>query len=89
VRKSDDREIFDVKNERHLANWVGQPVDVYLVIRDGEQVIRWMNITQHLKGRPDKKSRQIPFDGRKLDAPEVWRIRDELIPRAAQSLIRQ
>ena len=72
-----------MKNERHLEYWVSQPVDVYLVIRQtdetsGEQVIRWMNVTRYLKSRKDKPSRQIIFEGEKLDAPAVWRTRDDV-----------
>ncbi|NOS88380.1 MAG: DUF4365 domain-containing protein, partial [Methylococcaceae bacterium] len=85
TRKADGNEIFDVKNERHLAYWVNQPVDVYLVIRQqdersGEATIRWMNLTRYLKEREDKTSRQIVFAGEKLDAPAVWRVRDEFFP---------
>lgn len=80
--KGDGREIFDVSNERHLEHWLSQPVDVYLVIRQTDeatsgQVIRWMNVTRYLKARKDKKSRQIVFDGQKLDMEAVWRVRDE------------
>ena len=85
TRKADGKEIFDVTNERHLAYWIRQPVDVYLVIRQtdrlsGEQVIRWMNVTQNLKARKDKKSRQIIFEGEKLDTASVWKLRDVFIP---------
>lgn len=76
TRKSDNKEVFDVKSPRHLEYWTNQPVDVYLVIRDAEETIRWMNITQYLKGRADKANRQIIFDGEVLDAPAVWRVRD-------------
>jgi WD40 repeat protein/DNA-directed RNA polymerase subunit RPC12/RpoP len=69
TRKSDEQEIFDVSKPRHLDYWVSQPVDVYLVIRDAEETIRWMNVTRYLKQRPDKQSRQIVFSGEKLDAP--------------------
>jgi len=37
TRKGDGREVFDVKNERHLDYWVTQPVDVYLVIRQTDE----------------------------------------------------
>ena len=82
TRKTDGQEIFDMKNDRHLEYWVSQPVDVYLVIRhkdevSGQEAIHWMNITRYLKLRKDKTSRQIVFDGKKLDAPAVWRVRDE------------
>lgn len=59
TRKSGGREVFDVKIERHLEYWIGQPVDVYLVIRQqdemsGDGTIRWMNVTRTLKNRKDK-----------------------------------
>ena len=64
TRKGDGSEVFDVSNDRHLEYWISQPVDVYLVIRQtdelsGQQVIRWMNVTRYLKARKDRKSRQI------------------------------
>jgi small GTP-binding protein len=85
TRKSDDREIFDVKNERHLSYWVNQPVDVYLVIRQteersGEGSIRWMNVTRYLRDRKDKTSRQIVFEGERLDMQAVWKLRDRFCP---------
>ena len=85
TRKGDGCEIFDVKDDRHLSYWVSQPVDVYLVIRQtdeatGGHVIRWMNVTSYLKARKDGKSRQIIFDGQKLDMEAVWKVRDEFFP---------
>jgi len=85
TRQRDDREIFDVKNERHLDYWVSQPVDVYLVIRQteergGEGTIRWMNVTRYLKNRKDKTSRQIIFEGERLDMQAVWKLRDRFCP---------
>ena len=85
TRKGDGREVFDVKNERHLDYWINQPVDVYLVIRQkdeqsGEETIRWMNVTRYLKNRKDKTSRQIVFEGERLDMQAVWRLRDRFWP---------
>ncbi|TLU87714.1 MAG: TIR domain-containing protein [Chlorobium sp.] len=82
TRKGDGSEVFDVTNERHLEYWIQQPVDVYLVIRQsdemsGQEVIRWMNVTRYLKSRKNQKSRQIIFAGEKLDASAVWRVRDQ------------
>ena len=81
TRKGDGREVFDLKNDRHLEYWINQPVDVYLVIRQtdemrGHETIRWMNVTRYLKDRKDKKSRQIIFDGEKLDMEAVYKVRD-------------
>lgn len=85
LRKSDGKEIFDVKNERHLEYWVNQQVDVYLVVRQTEKVsggscIRWMNLTSYLKNRLDKQSRQIIFDGVKLDMEAVWKVHESFFP---------
>jgi small GTP-binding protein len=82
TRKSDGQEIFDVHNERHFTYWISQPVDVYLVIRQkdemtGESVIRWMNVTEYLNQRNNKKSRQLVFAGEKLDMEAVYRVRDK------------
>jgi small GTP-binding protein len=90
-RRKDGREVFDVKNDRHLEYWISQPVDVYLVIRQtdertGEETIRWMNVTRYLKNRKDKKSRQIIFDGEALKMEAVWRLRDAFFPQSARTL---
>ncbi len=77
TRKGDGREVFDITNDRHLDYWVSQPVDVYLVIRQKDETIRWMNVTSYLKQREDKKSRQIIFEGKKLDATAMWKVRDQ------------
>jgi GTPase SAR1 family protein len=91
TRRRDGREVFDVKNDRHLEYWISQPVDVYLVIRQtdertGEETIRWMNVTRYLKNRKDKKSRQIIFDGEALKMEAVWRLRDAFFPPSARTL---
>ncbi|HEV7507823.1 MAG TPA: TIR domain-containing protein [Thermoanaerobaculia bacterium] len=85
TRQRDGREVFDVKNPRHLDYWINQPVDVYLVIRQtderrGEETIRWMNVTRYLKNRKDKTSRQIVFEGERLDMQAVWKLRDRFCP---------
>jgi GTPase SAR1 family protein len=85
LRKSDGTEVFDVQNDRHLESWVSQPVDVYLVTRQTDEVtggsgIRWMNLTRYLKTRTDKWSRQITFDGEPLTMEAVWRLRDQFFP---------
>ena len=56
TRKTDGKEVFDVKDPRHL-----------------------LNVTRYLKARKDE-SRRIVFDGEKLDAPAVWRLRGS-VPR--------
>lgn len=78
-RKSDGKKIFDVKNKSHLDYWQNQPVDLYLVILNGEGTILWMNVTQYLTARIHKESRQIEFDGEKLDADSLLGLRDTLL----------
>jgi hypothetical protein len=77
-RKRDMKLVFDIKKYRHLKYWVNQPGDVYLVIQDAQDVIRWMNLTEYLNTRKNKKSKQIIFDGEKLDAAAIERLRDGL-----------
>ncbi len=85
--KSDDRlrvsRLAERLRKSGLRVWLDQeqikPGDVYWVVRTRES-IRWMNLTHYLKTRPDKVSRQIVFDGEKLDATAVWRLRDRFIP---------
>src|SRR6185503_7389588 len=72
IPKDDGTEIFEMKDGRHIERWMSESADVYLVIRQpdetsGGYTIRWMNVTRYLKNRKDKKSRQIIFDGVKLD----------------------
>ena len=67
--------MFDAE-ERHLKYWISQPVDVYLVIRDADKKIRWMNTTRYLNDRADKTSRQIVFSGDEVTTGQLWRARD-------------
>jgi hypothetical protein len=41
-----------------------------------------MYVTRYLKARKDKQSRQIVFQGEKLDMASVWKVRDEFFPAA-------
>jgi GTPase SAR1 family protein len=90
TRRSDGKEVFDVKNDRHLEYWTSQPVDVYLVIRQTDErtnveTIRWMNATHYLKNRENKKSRQIIFDGEALTMQALWKLRDSFFPQGVRT----
>ena len=74
-RQRDEAEVFDAK-EQHLTYWTSQPVDVYLVIRDAEKTIRWMNVTRYLNDRENKASRQIVFSGEEVTTEQLWIVRD-------------
>ncbi len=83
--RTDGSENFDLKDQ-HLKYWISQPVDVYLVIRQTDEItgaptIRWMNVTRYLIERSDKSSQQIPFVGEKLDMEAVWKVRDQFFPK--------
>ena len=60
-----------VVEKPHLDYWTKEALNVYVVIRDDEEAIRWMNLTRYLKQRRDKRSRRVVFEGEKLDAPAV------------------
>jgi len=51
---------------------------VYLVVKVGDG-IQWMNVTQYLRARADKQSKQIIFTGERLDAQAVLRLRAKLL----------
>jgi hypothetical protein len=62
TRSGDGEEVFTVRNERHLEYWGQQAYPVMLVIRQSSGLIRWMDISAHLKLHGGK-SRQIVFRG--------------------------
>lgn len=94
-RKSDDAEVFTVKNQRHLEYWVNQAYPVMLVIRTSDGNIRWMDVSAHLKTKaakaasvgkgeeqePRETPNQIIFKGEPFNAQSVLRIRDKFVPR--------
>jgi len=42
-----------------------------------------MNVTRYLKARREKTSRQVVFEGEKLDMEAVWKARDGFFPLAS------
>lgn len=55
---------------------------IYIQLKSGDGTIRWMNVTRSLKSRKNKQSRQIVFEGHKLDMNAVWKVRDEFFSAA-------
>ena len=78
-RRSDGKEVFLVHNERHLEYLAKSRDDVYLVGRDAVGSVRWTNMTRILRGRNDKESREVVFEGERLDAAAVRRVRDRVL----------
>jgi len=78
MEKSDRKPVIELdadlrrNDEGNLQN--DEPI--WLVIRDTDETIRWMNITEYLKA---PKKPRIVFEGEKLDAPAIWRLRDKYI----------
>jgi hypothetical protein len=72
--------IFDIRNRQYLDYWLTHMDDIYVVTRDSNSAICWMNLTQYLRDRPDKWSRQISFRGERVDAAAVWRVWDQFFP---------
>ncbi|HKQ77659.1 MAG TPA: TIR domain-containing protein [Blastocatellia bacterium] len=80
--RKDGREIFKIKNPHHAAYWRLHVYQVMLVIRTSDGVIRWMNVTDHLK-RQGKAVNQVVFDGEPFTAQSLWRMRDKVLARAS------
>ncbi|MHC4476366.1 MAG: DUF4365 domain-containing protein [Planctomycetota bacterium] len=78
-RKRDEKEISTIRKERHIEYWQNQPCDVYLVHRRSDGVIRWMNVTEYLRTRKDKKSAQVVFEGEPFTMHTLRQLRDAIV----------
>ena len=81
-RKSDDAEVFAVKNERHTQYWMAQAFPVLLVIRNSKGEISWMEVRDTLKSLTDSGKlsiRQFIFNGERFDVMSVRRWRDNAL----------
>jgi uncharacterized CHY-type Zn-finger protein len=74
TRKSDGKEIFQIKNPRHAEYWQAQEYPVMLVIRTSDGEIRWMNVTEYLC-QHGTSTKQIIFEGEPFTALNVARLR--------------
>ena len=78
-RKKDEKEIFTIKNERHIEYRQEQECEVYLVHRRSDGVIRWMNVSEYLRKRKDKEKKQIVFEGEPFTVHTLRKLRDEYL----------
>jgi small GTP-binding protein len=81
-RKKDGAEIFKISKRRHAEYWRDQAFPVFLVIRNSDGVIRWMEIRDYLIRESvggKKDVRQIVFEGSRFDVMSVRRWRDASI----------
>lgn len=73
--RKDGTQVFSIPKKRHIQYWQSQNYPVYLVIRDKDEKIYWMNISEYLKTRTDLESRIIPFNGSEVTLQTVHDLR--------------
>jgi len=79
VRESDGREMFTIRNPRHVEYWQAHEYPVMLVIRASNGLTRWMNITDYLARQPFSDATQpVIFEGEEFTALNLVRLRDRL-----------
>ncbi len=77
---------FYISDERHIEYWLSQRYPVYLVIRDSDGKMSWMNITEYLKNQGDKPSRTVIFNGGELSIDAIKTVRLERLAQAPRTL---
>jgi hypothetical protein len=81
-RKTDEKEIFTVKNSRHIDYWLSQRYPVMLVVRTSDSKIRWMNVQAFLKKKKANGytlARQIEFVGETFNAQSILAVRQRIL----------
>jgi small GTP-binding protein len=81
-RKSDETEIFSIRDERHGRYWMAQRFPVLLVIRTSDGEVRWMEVRDYLKEESDsgrREVRQVVFRGERFDVMSVRRWRERAL----------
>ena len=85
-RKSDGAEVFSIREDRHARYWMSQAFPVFLIIRDSEGEVRWMEVRNWLKATTNnglKPVKQIIFKGERFDVMSVRRWRDKVLGAAS------
>jgi len=78
LRNSDGKEIFTIKDSRHVEYWQSHAYPVLLVIRNSEGQNRWMDVSEYLRhSAPGIK--QIEFRGQPFTAQSVKKIGDAIL----------
>ncbi|WP_434686787.1 DUF4365 domain-containing protein [Pseudanabaena minima] len=73
--RKDGTQVFSIPKKRHIQYWQSQNYPVYLVIRDKDEKMYWMNISEYLKTRTDLENRVIPFNGVEVTLETVKDLR--------------
>lgn len=86
-RKMDGTEVFTIKKQRHAEYWMASAFPVFLVIRNSEGEVRWMEVRDWLKRASEdgtKPVKQIVFEGERFDVMSVRRWRERVLDSANQ-----
>jgi small GTP-binding protein len=78
----DRKEIFRIKNPRHVEYWTSQPCPVILVVRSSDGNTRWINISLALKmaKKKNKPLNKVVFEGIPFDVEHILQLREEMVP---------
>lgn len=79
LRQRQRREVFPIKDERHVRYWMAQAFPVLLVVRNARGEVRWMEVRNWLKRISDEGKKtvsQIVFEGERFDVMSVRRWRE-------------
>jgi hypothetical protein len=85
-RKKDGAYTFQIEKERHIEYWQSHRYDVYLIVRDSDEKLYWMNITQYLRKLEDKKTRTIVFNREELTVKSLRDLKRARLAQAAKVL---
>jgi WD40 repeat protein len=79
--RKDGREIFTIKNQRHVEYWRIRRYPVMLVIRTSDGRIRWMDVRDYLQREHDagREIKQIVFGGEPFTAATIRAMRDKIL----------
>lgn len=77
---------FYIEDERHIEYWLSQRYPVYIVIRESDGKMFWMNITEYLRKQGDKPSRTVIFNGEELTIDAIKAVRLERLAQAPRAL---
>jgi GTPase SAR1 family protein len=80
--RKDGVRTFHIPKKRHIEYWQSHQYPVYLIIRDRDEKMYWMNITEHLTTRVDKTARTIIFDGEELTLQAIKALRETRLSQA-------
>lgn len=74
LRKSDGKQMFQIKKQRYVRYWMAQQFPVILIVKNADGNNRWMEIGSWLKENAKTNKSpitQIEFDGKAFDSEAV------------------